>query len=88
VVHVGRQLPVTVSLAGILERSFPEEYEARRAETRSAAASATDAATTAEEAPLPLFVMSVMMPGACACMRCLSIPATLCVHLLFARSAM
>ena len=67
---MGRQLPVTVALAAILERSFPEEYEARRAETRtSAAASAngTAAAAAADEAPLPLFVMSVMMPGAHAC---------------------
>ena len=30
VVHVGRQLPVTVAMAAVLERSFPDEYEARQ----------------------------------------------------------
>ncbi|BDA43943.1 LON peptidase N-terminal domain and RING finger protein 3 [Coccomyxa sp. Obi] len=60
VLHVGRQLPQTVALAHLLERSFPEEYAARRAETRSAAA---EGAPPAGDAPIPLFVMSCMMPG-------------------------
>jgi hypothetical protein len=59
VVHVGRQLPVSVTLANLLEKSFPEEYEARRRETRSSAGGTPEAG----EAPLPLFVMSCMMPG-------------------------
>ena len=58
---MGRQLPVTVTLAAVLERSFPDEYEARRrercAEMEGAAGDAHD------EAPVPLFVMSIMLPG-------------------------
>lgn len=61
VVHVGRQLPITVTLANLLEKSFPDEYEARRQETRSAAAGGSG--EDVGEAPLPLFVMSCMMPG-------------------------
>lgn len=57
---MGRQLPVTVALANVLERSFPEEYEARRLETRLAA----DSESAAGEAAIPLFVMSCVMPGA------------------------
>lgn len=30
VLHVGRELPVTVILKALLEKSFPEEYAARR----------------------------------------------------------
>ncbi len=52
---------MTVALASVLERSFPDEYAARRDESRSTAAQGTPAAG---EAPLPLFVMSCMMPGA------------------------
>ena len=59
VIHTGRELPVSVTLAAILERSFPEEYAARRAETRGLAA-----AGDAGQAPLPLFVMSCVLPGA------------------------
>jgi len=59
VVHVGRELPVSVTLAAVLERSFPTEYAERRAELRGARA-----AGDARAAPLPLFVMSSVLPGA------------------------
>ena len=59
VVHVGRELPVSVTLAAVLERSFPAEYAERRAELRGARA-----AGAARAAPLPLFVMSSVLPGA------------------------
>ncbi|KAK9843647.1 hypothetical protein WJX81_000969 [Elliptochloris bilobata] len=62
VVHVGRELPVSVTLAAILERSFPEEYAARRAETRGLGAGSAGAGN-ASQAPLPLFVMSCVLPG-------------------------
>ncbi|GLI64935.1 hypothetical protein VaNZ11_008336 [Volvox africanus] len=83
VLHVARDsLPVTITLANIISRAFPEEYEQRRVEMTAgaggpvagegAAASgdgaATAAAGTAPEAvqrtlTLPLFVMSLLMPG-------------------------
>lgn len=56
VLHVG-QLPVSIVFKNLLERSFPEEYEARRLEE----AETTPAA--AEPSSLPLFVMSPMLPG-------------------------
>ena len=59
-VHVGRELPVSITLAAILERSFPEEYAARRAEARGLAS----AQGGVWQAPLPLFVMSCVLPGA------------------------
>lgn len=59
VVHVGRELPVSVTLAAVLERSFPAEYAERRAELSGARA-----AGDARAAPLPLFVMSSVLPGA------------------------
>lgn len=56
--QVGRELAVTLVLKELLERSFPEEYAARRAEESAAAAAAA-----APDAPLPLFVMSLLLPG-------------------------
>ncbi|KAL4442724.1 hypothetical protein ABPG77_006718 [Micractinium sp. CCAP 211/92] len=56
VLHAGRELAVTITLKNLLERSFPEEYEQRRQEEREAAAPASDA-------PLPIFVMSMLLPG-------------------------
>lgn len=60
VLHVGRTLPVTVTLQKIIEKSFPEEYAQRKAE-----ALAVEEHNRADgpETPLPLFVMSCMMPG-------------------------
>ena len=58
VLHVGRELPVTRTLKNILEKSFPEEYEERRQEAALLCPSADG------EAPLPIFVMSCVMPGA------------------------
>lgn len=46
-----------------LEKSFPEEYAARRAEEQEAAAAAAPA-DGAADAPLPLFIMSLLLPGA------------------------
>ncbi|KAL4424242.1 hypothetical protein ABPG75_001543 [Micractinium tetrahymenae] len=58
VLHAGRELAVTITLKNLLERSFPEEYEQRRQEEREAAA-----AVPAGAAPLPIFVMSLLLPG-------------------------
>ena len=63
VLHVGRALACTISLKHLLERSFPDEYEARRREEAAAAASSA-ATDTDAAAPLPLFVMSLLLPGA------------------------
>lgn len=57
VLHVGSQLPVTRTLATLLEKCHPEEYKARREEEQLAAPSETAAC------PLPLFVMSLLLPG-------------------------
>lgn len=56
VLHVG-QLPVSIVFKNLLERSFPEEYEARRLEE------AETTPVAAEPSSLPLFVMSPMLPG-------------------------
>ena len=45
-----------------LEKSFPEEYAARRREEQEAAVAAP--ASGAPDAPLPMFVMSLLLPGA------------------------
>ena len=55
--HVGRSIPVSITLKNILEKTFPEEYEDRRREEGHGAAA------PGERAPLPLFVMSPMLPG-------------------------
>eukprot|EP00887_Chlorella_sp_A99_P005102 scaffold25.g5102.t1 len=56
VLHAGRDLPVTVVLKALLEASFPGEYAARGREEAAAAGEGG-------AAPLPLFVMSPMLPG-------------------------
>lgn len=61
VLHVGRQLEVTRALHNVLERSFPEEYEARRRETLEALEPPRDHTASF---PVPLFVMQCIMPGA------------------------
>ena len=60
VLHVGRQLEVTRALHNVLERSFPEEYEARRQETLEAMETPRDQTASF---PVPLFVMQCIMPG-------------------------
>ena len=60
VLHVGRTLPITVTLQKIIEKSFPEEYAQRKAE---ALALEEHNKADGPETPLPLFVMSCMMPG-------------------------
>ena len=60
VLHVGRKLPITITLQKIIEKSFPEEYAQRRAE---ALALEEHNKADGPETPLPLFVMSCMMPG-------------------------
>mmetsp|Transcript_14889 Transcript_14889/g.44946 ORF Transcript_14889/g.44946 Transcript_14889/m.44946 type:complete len:483 (+) Transcript_14889:291-1739(+) len=57
VLHVGRAIPVLSQLRSFLLAAYPAEYQARTLEERSAAVG--DAA----EAPIPLFVMAVMLPG-------------------------
>lgn len=58
IMHVGRELPVTLVLRQLLQNSFPEEYEQRRKEEQGLSSAAGG------EAPLPLFVMSCILPGA------------------------
>lgn len=60
VLHVGRQLPITITLQNIIEKSFPEEYALRQAE---ALVLEEQHQAGGPETPLPLFVMSCMMPG-------------------------
>lgn len=60
VLHVGRKLPVTITLQNIIEKSFPVEYASRKAEV---IASEQAHLAGGPETPLPLFVMSCMMPG-------------------------
>jgi len=71
VLHVARELPVSITLKNILAKAFPEEYTQRLAE--EAAATATPAAAGlaragsggggGSSATLPLFVMSTVLPG-------------------------
>ena len=62
VLHIGRELPVTVTLKNILEKSFPIEYAERRAE-ENAASTGRGPGECVAEPPVPLFVMSCLMPG-------------------------
>lgn len=59
VLHVGRQIPVTVTLHNIIEKSFPVEFAERRAEMMAH----EEAAADRPDAPVPLCVMCCMMPG-------------------------
>lgn len=59
VLHCGRQLPITITLATIVSHTFPKEYEERRQEEREAG-SAAGTSQSAPDAPahtfqLPLF---------------------------------
>ncbi|MEW5316873.1 MAG: hypothetical protein WDW38_008217 [Sanguina aurantia] len=78
VLHIGRELPMTVTLSNILIKSFPEEYEERRLEAAcegakrggsgagaegAAAGGSSGPAGEEAEVSLPLFVMSTLMPG-------------------------
>lgn len=60
VLHVGRELPVTVTLKSILEKAFPLEYAQRQAEEQADMGAQPEGQP---EAPVPLFVMSPLMPG-------------------------
>lgn len=51
-------MPVTLALRQLIERSFPEEYEARRQEERG-----IEHSGDAQEAPLALFIMSCIFPS-------------------------
>lgn len=67
VLHAGRELPVTVVLASLLQQAFPEETEKRRREycaaaTGDARADGDDKDMDADWT-LPVFVMSSMLPG-------------------------
>lgn len=66
VLHVSRELPVTITLQNILSKAYPSEYAARAAELAAAAgaaAAAADATAGVERLTLPLFVMSTLLPG-------------------------
>ena len=67
VLHVGKDIPVTLALRQLIEKSFPEEYQQRRQEEQ-AAADMSDSG----EAPLPLFVMSCCLPSELCCPLCLT----------------
>lgn len=56
---MGRQIPITVTLHSIIEKSFPAEYAERRAEMKAHEELTSDR----PDAPVPLFVMCCMMPG-------------------------
>ena len=56
VLHVGRAIPVLTQVRRFLTKAFPEEYAARSAEEAVVP-------STEGDAPLPLFVMSSMLPG-------------------------
>jgi hypothetical protein len=58
VLHVHPHWPVTITLANIIERSFPSEYAERRAELEGRRSS-----MDAHEPPVPLFVMASIFPG-------------------------
>ena len=57
VLHTGRNLPVTVALANVIKRSFPDEYTLRDQEGSGGDESMSDLAD------LPVFVMASIMPG-------------------------
>jgi DTW domain-containing protein YfiP len=62
VLHVARDLPVTITLKNILQKCFPEEYASREQEEAEQAAAAAQR--------LPLFVMTgARWPGADTCCR-------------------
>lgn len=64
ILHVGRELPVTVLLKELLEKTFPEEYAERRKEEQALLASTHDDAVDCQgRTRLPLFVMSALLPG-------------------------
>lgn len=65
VLHTGRDLPVTVTLANLLEKSFPAEYGERRAEVaeESRAGGSSGGGDSSGPYQLPLFVMSTLFPG-------------------------
>ena len=56
VLHVSDELPVSVTLNNIIAKAFPEEHAERARES-------TGADTAAGPPPVPLFVMSCMLPG-------------------------
>lgn len=58
VLHVGRQLPVSVVLKNLLERAFSKEYAARMEEERGISSTMEQTCRR-----LPLFVMSPILPG-------------------------
>jgi hypothetical protein len=64
VLHVSRELPISITLQNILSKVYPDEYAARAAEVAGAAAAAAAAGVGgAERLSLPLFVMSTLLPG-------------------------
>lgn len=60
VFYSGFDLPVNIALKNILERCFPEEYEARREEEKASIGEQEGSGMVQQ---LPLFVLSPVMPG-------------------------
>ena len=58
VLHIGRDIPVNIVLATVLERYFPEEYDSRRIEE-----SAKLPSDEGSGGMIPLFVMSPLLVG-------------------------
>lgn len=67
VLHVSRELPITITLQNIVSKAFPTEYATRAQEALAAAGAAAAAAggssSSEERLTLPLFVMSTLLPG-------------------------
>ncbi len=59
VLHVARELPVTITLKNILAKSFPSEYADRATEE----AAAVDGGGADALFSLPVFVMTALLPG-------------------------
>jgi Lon protease-like protein len=60
VLHVGRDLPVTIVLRNLLQAAFPEDYQGRAAEEAEVTGLSP---SEGDVLTLPLFVMCAMLPG-------------------------
>lgn len=86
VLHSGLDLPVSIVLQNVLERSFPEETAERRRESTSFVEEQAASVGTAAAAPashdLPIFVMACILPGETMQLNIFE-PRYRCVHQSF-----